>query len=117
MGDFTKVDFLRRGDFLRQRDFSYHEKFFPTMGDFPYYGRFFLPWEIFSYHVRDFSYHGIFFLPWRFFLPWEIISTMGEILFIKGAKGHKGDFLLQGRLYSSKEILFIRDILTKGDFY
>ena len=106
-------------------DFSLSWEIFPTIGYFfyngrffSYHGRFFLPWEIFSYHER-------------FFLPWEIFPIMGEILFIKGGKGHKGDFLHQGRLYLPREILFIRYlywsrqifidhgriILTKADFY
>mgnify|MGYP006975631461 CR=1 FL=1 len=91
MGNFTKVDFLRRGDFSKGReilsyhmgDFSYHERFFPTMGDFPYHGRFFLPWEIFFDHGR-------------FFRSWEIFPNMGD----------SEIFTEQGRF-----------LLTKGDLY
>jgi hypothetical protein len=37
------------------------------LGDFPYFGRFFILWAIF-HSLGDFSFFGRFFILWAFFL-------------------------------------------------
>ena len=87
-------------------------KIFPTLGDFSYQGRFFLPWEIFflSWEIflimRYFSYHGIFFSIMgdfsyheRFFLPWEIFLSWVIFFYHRAIFPIMGDFSYHGRFF------------------
>ena len=88
-GIFWKLwEISKKGNFFKK---GTAWEIFLTMGDFSYYGRFFLPWEIFFQTWEIFTLWEIFPIMGDYFLPWEIISYHGRLF------PTMGDFSYQGR--------------------